>query len=295
MSDNHTLDLTLLFADIAGSTALYERLGDEEAHSLVVMCLEDASRIINENSGTVIEIIGDEIMASFESADSTLDAACAIQELLNRKNTIAMRMGFHSGPTAVQDGRPFGDIVNVASRMVNLAKKNQIIFSEDAYRKLSLCMQRKARYLNHIPIKGKQDMFNIYEALWEESDHTELFGHAVAQIEPVAEKAFALKCCDQTIALNSSQNIYTLGRSDQCGLRVCSDTASRFHAQMEYRSGKVVLKDQSTNGTYVRTRAGENLFLHHEELTLVDDSQVSLGEPVSDNNRQLIYFTCVDC
>ncbi|OMH38860.1 adenylate/guanylate cyclase domain-containing protein [Motiliproteus sp. MSK22-1] len=294
MPDNDTLDLTLLFADIAGSTALYERLGDAEAHSMVVMCLGDAGRIINENSGTVIEIIGDEIMASFESADSALEAACDIQERLNRKGTIAMRMGFHSGPTAVQGGRPFGDIVNVASRMVNLAKKNQIILSEDAYNKLSRYKQRKARYLNHIPIKGKQDMFNIYEVLWEESDHTELFGHSVVPTEPVVEKAFSLKCCDQVIILNSSQKLCTIGRSDQCSLRVVSETASRFHAQMEYRSGKVVLKDQSTNGTYVKTRAGEKLYLHHEELTLVDDNQVSLGEPVSENNGQLIYFSCVD-
>ena len=67
--------LAIVFADISGSTKLYERLGDAIARELVAQCLGVMSEYIEKHSGRVIKTIGDEIMSTFPTADQAVEAA----------------------------------------------------------------------------------------------------------------------------------------------------------------------------------------------------------------------------
>ena len=122
--------LAILFADISGSTGLYEKLGDERAHKLVSTCISTLSDVIARHNGTIIKTIGDEVMCTFDQAGQAVEAAMdmhkavsTIPSVSSRKNASPnIRVGLHVGPVIRQEGDVFGDAVNVAARMVSLAK-----------------------------------------------------------------------------------------------------------------------------------------------------------------------------
>ena len=85
---------------------------------------------------------------------------------------------------------------------------------------------------------------------------------------------------------------FIMGRSRQCGIIVNSDLASRQHARIVYRKGKYVLIDQSTNGTFVKTQGGKEVYVQMEELPLSGSGFISLGKSVTVDNEHIIYFSC---
>ena len=85
---------------------------------------------------------------------------------------------------------------------------------------------------------------------------------------------------------------FIIGRSRQCGIIVNSDLASRQHAKIVYRKGKYVLIDQSTNGTFIKTQGGKEVYVQGEELPLSGSGFISLGKSVTVDNEHIIYFSC---
>ena len=76
-----TANLAILFADVSGSTKLFETLGDATARVKVAECLESLSEVTRNHSGTVIKTIGDEIMCTFPTAKDAAEAACEMHEV----------------------------------------------------------------------------------------------------------------------------------------------------------------------------------------------------------------------
>jgi len=299
MGIEHRPDLTILFADIAGSVALHEKLGDVSAHKMIVACLNTMGKMIVKNQGRVVETIGDEIMCAFNHPDSALHAACAIQEAIHEgiATPLSVRIGFHNGPTSLDNGHPFGDTVNVAARMVALAKAGQIMISQYTHIKLSQKNRQRTRHFNRVFIKGKQSPFDIHEIMWDEDDRTTQLSQARSTSynrQPIS--TIHLTCNDQELVVSKFKGDITLGRGENCKLVIPSEAASRSHATIAYTIGKMVLTDHSTNGTYIRTRPGKraqdslDLFLHHEEWSMANSGILSLGQPLEDNDPCLIYF-----
>ena len=102
-----TTTLAILFADISGSTRLYETLGDALARQRVADCLSLLTEAIQQRSGTVIKTIGDEVMSTFPNAEVAIQAACAMQEALAEraalsKTSLTIRIGLHYGPALIE-------------------------------------------------------------------------------------------------------------------------------------------------------------------------------------------------
>ncbi|HEX9782105.1 MAG TPA: adenylate/guanylate cyclase domain-containing protein, partial [Opitutaceae bacterium] len=123
--------LAIVFADISGSTRLYESLGDAIARELVAQCLGVMTEYVDKHGGKVIKTIGDEIMCTFPSADQAIEASMGMQEGVtedlpelnpNTPSTLTIRVGLHFGPAIIEGEDVFGDAVNVAARMAGLAK-----------------------------------------------------------------------------------------------------------------------------------------------------------------------------
>ncbi|MDO8312914.1 MAG: adenylate/guanylate cyclase domain-containing protein, partial [Sideroxyarcus sp.] len=112
----------ILFADISGSTALYDSLGNEQALQLVTHTLDILTQEMAAHHGTLIKTIGDEIMCSFPNVTDAINAACAMQLAIENQrpggeHIICIRIGLHYGEVIFEDGDVYGDAVNIAARV----------------------------------------------------------------------------------------------------------------------------------------------------------------------------------
>ena len=284
---------SIMFADVVGSTRLYEELGDVIANSIISEVLGLMQKIIIENQGTVIKTIGDEVMSSFVSVDDCARAAIAIQEKLDSEliqdTYIAVRIGFHAGETIVQkDGDVFGDTVNTAARMAGIARARQIILSQTTADFLATDLKNKTRIVDKVQVKGKSEELSISELVWEDAGVTQLisFENFVTQLKQ--DLVFEYKG-KEFLMTRQSKNLQ-LGRSETSDLVVDTELVSRFHASVRLKRGCFVLVDQSTNGTYVKTEDGNLRYLKRDELVLQGEGVISLGRKIIAEDSNLIKY-----
>ncbi len=84
-------EVAILFADVVGSTHLYEAMGDERARETVQQCLKVMREATEQFGGTVIKTMGDEIMATFRSADDAMNAGSQMQKrITSSTQTVAV-------------------------------------------------------------------------------------------------------------------------------------------------------------------------------------------------------------
>ena len=130
--------ITLLFSDLVGSTALYERIGDAGAYHLVREHFAFMQRIVRELDGTVVKTIGDAVMAAFYEPANAVRAGIAMQERLRSeeaRNAPRIKLGIHVGPciaVTLNDRLDyFGTTVNMAARLQALSAGDDMILSHD--------------------------------------------------------------------------------------------------------------------------------------------------------------------
>jgi class 3 adenylate cyclase len=136
--------LTFLFTDLRGSTALYERVGDLTAYDLVKAHFKVLHDIVAMEAGAIVKTIGDAVMATFPTPDRAVAAALKMREAMHALNSgsgqedLLLKIGIHEGPCLAvmlnerQDY--FGQTVNIASRVQNLAVTRAILATEPVIR-----------------------------------------------------------------------------------------------------------------------------------------------------------------
>jgi len=285
-----------MFADVVGSTQLYEKLGDHAALDCINLCISRMSDITVAFNGMVINTIGDEIMCRFDTADDAVYAACRIHEAFNSQPVgshnviLSLRIGLHFGEIIRRKDDVFGDVVNVTSRVANIALAKQIITTQALANELSKELRSKTREFDRIEIKGKQAPLKLFEVLWENRDVT-MIREAASTL--LSNQYLYLVYKDQKKTLHHHISAFAIGRNPGSDLIVEADLVSRAHAYCVYRRGKFVLVDQSTNGTFVKTDDGQEIYIRREELPLTGSGVIGLGESTRVNNGQLIEFNCV--
>lgn len=273
------------------SVRLYENKGDAEGHRLAEQCIEVMVRITSEFDGTLIRTQGDGVMSTFPTADLACQAARAMQEA-HRDGPVRIKVGFNCGPVIHGSGDVYGDAVNLAARIMGLAKAGEILTTGETVAQFAPEHRQDARLLDRALVKGKSLPVNVY-ALVDETDveATVLGGvaTAVGMPRPHRETMLQLECHGHSLTMNGDAPPVFIGRSPQCGLVVNGDFASRSHAFIEARRDHFVLTDQSTNGTYVATDAGE-LYLKRESARLLGTGVISLGVRPGDDTTSHIRF-----
>ena len=289
-------DLAILFADVSGSTRLYETLGDVEARAIVERCLAVVAAVSAEHDGQVIKTIGDEMMTTFATADHAARAARDIQNRIaalrtDARTPVSMHVGFHFGPVIANEGDVHGDAVNVAARMTDLAKGGQIITTSQTVSLLSVPLRAGTRDLDSLTIKGKQKDVGIYELLWQESvdELTALSPRRVARPQRVR-----LTHGTRMIELGESISIFALGRDAANDLVIADRLASRMHARIERRRDNFILVDHSSNGTYVRVDFEPEIMLRREEWRLRGHGFCSFGHPHEQDPTEVLEFQCFE-
>ncbi len=284
----------ILFADVSGSTTLYEKLGDQRALAAIDSVLAELRKSVAVQRGRVIKTIGDEIMAVLPTADAAMQAACDMQNRVAaippiESARLAIRAGFHFGPAIEEGGDFFGDAVNTAARMAGLAKGGQIITTEATVEAMSPLLRSATRDLDAMSVKGKQDQIRVFEVLWQDSD--DLTTMAIRNEAPAAHEAtLALSYGGITLELGADQPSASLGRDAGNDLVVADKMASRVHCKIEYRRGKFLLVDQSTNGTYVKVGGDPEMLLKREQFMLRGRGVISLGHTSGAADAEIVTF-----
>lgn len=285
----------VMFVDVEGSTRLYESLGDKAAQSLIERCLDSVSEVIRAGEGVIVKTIGDEVMSRFANEDKAIEAACAIQEQLEGYRgpdpMPSVRIGLHYGLAIEKDGDIFGDAVNVAARVTSIAKGKQIITTEETINNLSPEHVALTRKFDKTRVKGKEGEVTIYEVLWRPDGATEMHTAVTRNVEGASLLSLGYRGKDYAIKPNSPD--FLIGRDPRCDLMVESNFSSRVHARIEYRRGKFVLIDQSTNGTYVSIDQQADIYIKREALPLVGVGAIGLGEKAGAENEYLIRYACL--
>src|SRR5690606_31823607 len=171
--------VAILFADVCGSTKLYETIGDVKARDTIARCINLMTDATERNRGTLIKTIGDEVMVTFNSVDDAAQAASEMQEkitdgLVVDGRDIQIRIGFHFGPALLDKGDVFGDAVNVAARMAGQAKAGQVLTTSVTVERLGPLWEDSVRQIDRATLKGKKDEIDLFELLWQREDVTRM-------------------------------------------------------------------------------------------------------------------------
>jgi len=289
-SESQQIDAcTVLFADVAGSTHIYEQMGDLVANQIISKVVALMQGIAESNKGQLIKTIGDEIMCRFDDVDAAATAAIQIQEKLNltliQGSIVSVRIGFHSGPAILQtDGDIFGDTVNLAARMAGLAKGRQIILSKTTADSLTPALKNKSRELDSIAVKGKALDVTISELVWEDAGVTQMV--SMDGLLTQLRKTLSLELNGLQLFLDSDGGEINLGRNLDCELVFGVELASRLHAKISVQRGLFVVTDQSTNGTYIQPLDEDVIFLRRGEFVLKGQGVISLGAKPSETKSK---------
>jgi adenylate cyclase len=291
-------EVAVLFADVVGSTRLYEVLGDHQARDMILTCVDIMRDATERNRGNVIKTIGDEILAIFPTADDAVNAAGEMQQdigahpgLLVQGQHVAIRIGCHYGPVVLENKDIFGSSVHTANRMTSQAKAGQIILTTDTVERLSPEWRAVTRQIDVTPLRGRSEEVELFEVLWQQEDATSMLpsiavdartGHRPMRVR--------LRYLGREYLLDDSKESLTLGRSEENDVVVKGNLISRTHARVEMARNKVVLVDQSTNGSFVTNEDGKEAFVRRDSVALQGRGFIGLGHlPVAGSPDAILY------
>ena len=275
-------EATVLFADVSGSTKLYETAGDAVAHAAIEKCVNLMRDKTVAAKGRVIKTIGDEVMSAFPGADQAADAAIemqsAIAELPPVGNTqIGIRIGFNHGPVVERDGDVFGDAVNLAARLAGVATKGQIITARDTVMLMAPMLKAATRAITTIQVKGKAQEIQVYELIWQQSEDMTTLASQKSVYKPKNAK-LRLIVQGSEVILSSEKPAVALGRDATADVVIRERMASRAHGKIERRLDKFILTDHSANGTFVTIEGDKEIVLRREEFTLRGHGWIAFGQ-----------------
>jgi class 3 adenylate cyclase len=169
--------LTVLFSDLKGSTALYERVGDFAAYDIVKRHFGAMTEVVRRRSGAVVKTIGDAVMATFDTPDDGLAAALDMRRAMDRSEghghagDLQIKIGLHEGPCLAVTSNErldyFGQTVNIAARVQGLAEGRAIYVTEPVVRHAAtaelLSREGLVPAARRALLKGIKDELTVFE------------------------------------------------------------------------------------------------------------------------------------
>ena len=300
-------ELTIAFVDLTGSVSVFETLGNDRATKAVTKLTQWIGTMGVENGGTVVKMLGDGVLLSFANNRNAVDAMVQIQQEHAKRvaqwpNRLKLmtQIGMARGQVVVVDGDCFGDAVNVASRLSDLAGPEQIMATDTVIRKLDPRSGVRSRSLGPMRIKGRVEPCEVFRVEWQPEMLSEFLTlpadlHALHKSSESVFGGIELVWLDATHAFNITDLPLKIGRVPEADFVVSDPRVSRMHANIDIRSGNYVLEDVSSYGTWVRFAGGDNaISLRRQECLLHSDGEIAMGAPFTDFSAPTVSFRLVD-
>lgn len=299
MNDKTLQKLAVLFADVSGSTRLYERVGDEIARADIKACLDLLTRVAQAHEGRVLKTIGDEVMCIFTNPVNAAVAAQEMQSELSdagtagffRSGQVRIKIGWHYGPVEWRQGDVIGEAPNTAQQIIAMAKADEILTSENTIEVLPREQRAAANYLDTVAAECWSGPLKVYSLLWkDEEDATVIAAAAPEELDKHA--TLILKSAKQELQMDEVRWQVRIGRGQENELCVNGRFTSRHHADIMYRHGHFILFDISTNGTVVVDANRDIKRLHREELVLSGSGMICCGGTPDNEPDAVIHYQC---
>ena len=296
-------ELAIVFADVVGSTELYERLGDDDARQTVQRCVDCMKETTTEFNGEVIKTMGDEVMSTFQSADEAMQASADMQQRITNGNfanrddiKVSIRIGCHFGHVVVEEKDIFGSAVATANRMTSQAKAGQIVTTESTVEMLSKDWKSVARQIGVATLRGQLDEVALYEVLWQPDEATSMLPKVdMGVMTPASAGKLRLKFEGGELLLSSDGlRKVAMGRADDNDVTIKGNLISRVHARIELNKTRFVIIDESTNGTFVQRDDGEELYVRRDSARLTGNGLIGLGKVAARGSSLAVEYYLED-
>jgi len=291
---------TVVFADLVGSTSLFERLGDDAASRFVTQLVGMLSEIFGQHQGRVVKVLGDGLFVVFQHEGAALAACIQVQNHLLEKQIrpgdsgapVELQIGIDSGEVIEIEGDCFGDTVNSAARLADLAGASQILTTDNVWQAIFPVQRAALRSMGPMYLRGKTESSHVYRVEWQAGRDGEATMIGRSTIPPRREESLELSHKDKRLQLKAKGDRVSLGRATDAALHVNDPRVSRLHATLEWRGGQFVLTDASSFGTWVYLgNQNEAVVLRRTECTLVGSGQIVLGCAREDEDAPSITFS----
>ncbi len=300
-------ELTIAFVDLTGSVSVFETLGNERATQAVTKLTQWIGSVGIDNGGKVVKMLGDGVLLSFSNNRMAVETMTQIQQehalrvaQWPNRLKLLMQVGMARGQVVQVDGDCFGDAVNVASRLSDLAGPEQILATDTVIRKLGARHGVRSRSLGPMRIKGRAEPCEVFRIEWQSemlSEFLTLPADLLA-LNTSRESIYGgieLGWLDTSRSFSLTDLPVKIGRVPEADFVVNDPRVSRLHASIDIRSGNYVLEDISSYGTWVRFAGADNpISLRRQECLLHSDGEIALGAPFTDFSGPNVTFKLVD-
>lgn len=294
---------TVVFADLTGSSRVFEAMGNARATDTVTRLTQWIGSVCQAHGGRVVKSLGDGVFAIFSNAATAMPAVIELQRYHQKRLMtwpvplrMALQIGVASGEVVEVEGDCFGDAVNLASRLSDLAGPGQIWATDAAIAQLGETGVRH-RDLGLITIRGRSEMSAVHRIDWQEEMTSFLTLPAALTPLRLPDSSLGqieLAWLDVRSTFLTEELPIHLGRVSDAQFVVNDPRVSRLHARIELRHGSCVLTDLSTYGTWVRFHGNggpsQEVALRREECVLHGSGEIGLGAPLSDFTAPTIVF-----
>lgn len=288
----------IMFADVVGSTRLYEELGDESAQRIIKQCLDATSQIVEAHSGRTITELGDEVMAVFPDPGDAAAAACEIHAKMAEQEIdeiagrpLPMRIGMHYGPVSGRDDDLMSETAKIAHWAATNAKPEQTLGTGALIDVLPRIYQAVSRFVddetwNFISIEHVA----VHEIIWDVEGVTAYNGEIpTLDSQRCARVKFSWN--NVSVTLDADRPVISIGRGSENDLIVRHDMASRQHLSAQFSRGRCTITDNSTNGTVVFSNFDKQQHeLKRETFTLQGNGKIFLGQPTEIDDAFAILY-----
>lgn len=299
------LQRTVLFADLRGSTSLYETLGNAEATTVVTQSVGLVAQIVHNAGGIVVKTLGDGLMAVFEDPAAAVMAADEMHDSMDRITPLStssraaaqrtpvlrLQVGIAQGEVVAMSGDWFGDAVNVAARLLDHAGDNEILATVSVVSHQPPEIRQRFRSLDRVQLRGRVEPVHVF--LLEGRRFSDTAATAYGELPPAASEPEGIRLVwlDMNRIYAGPSLPVVLGRSPQVTYCIDDSRVSRSHARIDWHGGAFQLTDLSFNGTYVRFTGGSEIVaLRRGTCTLHGSGTLGLGAPPTDPTAPLVRF-----
>ena len=288
----------IMFADVVGSTRMYEELGDDEAQRIIGATLNTVRDICEAHHGAVKAELGDELMVVFGDAGDAAASACDVHVKIPERmaieapdTPIRMRIGVHVGQFSEDDSG--SETVKIAQWAASNAKAEQTLATEAVIDRLPRIFQAVSRYVddetwNFVSIEH----VTLHEIIWDVEGVTAFSGEKPTVGNDRCKKVM-FEYMGQTVSLSADRPVISVGRGEQNDLIVQNDLVSRQHFSAQLSRGRSTITDNSTNGTVIVYTDGSNQPVKKETLPLQGKGKIIIGRPPKIDSSYIVNYECV--